>query len=121
MTWAGQKQNPVLAFWDRLYQKPTRAEKLLEPYIARLGVRYRFQHRVWNYILDFALPDYSLDIELDGPDHARKTKRDNDRTAWLIKKGWTVVRIDDQEVFEDPVRALNSALERAGLDLRVAG
>lgn len=119
MAWSASRQNPVLSFWDTLYRNPTKAEKRLEPYIARLGVPYRFQHIVWKYILDFALPEQMLDIELDGPDHARKQKRDNERTAWLNKKGWTVVRISDAEVFRDPVAALNSALERAGLDLRL--
>jgi len=114
--WAG---NPVLANWDYLYKHPTKAEQLLEPYVAKLGIPYRFQHLVWRYIMDFALPTLKVDIELDGNEHYRsdRKKRDAERTQWLEKCGWKVVRIPDDDVFEDPERALKTALAKAGINL----
>lgn len=120
-TFGGHRVNPVLEKWQRLYTKPSRAEVAFEPYVAKLGVPYRFQHIYWKYVLDFALPAQKVDIELDGPDHKRSDRqmKDAERTAWLKKQGWTVVRIQNDEVFDDPVGALNRAMERAGLPYRV--
>jgi very-short-patch-repair endonuclease len=110
----------VLEKWQRLYNKPTRAEQLLEPCVARLGVPYRFQHLVWHYVIDFALVAQKVAIECDGLEHKRKDRalKDAERTAWLKKHGWMVVRIDDQEIFENPAAALNRALEPFGLSVK---
>ena len=107
--------------WQRLYNKPSKAEVAFEPYVAKLGVPYRFQHVLYHYVLDFALVIQKVDIELDGPDHNRTDRKlkDAERTSWLQKHGWTVVRIQNDEVFDDPVGALNRAMERAGLPYRV--
>ena len=114
-----KRPNPVLENWDWLYKNPTRAEQMLEPYVAKLGVPYRFQHLVWRYIMDFALPTLKVDIEIDGADHYRadKRKKDAERTAWLEKSGWRVVRIPNDDVFEDPEKALRTALANAGINL----
>jgi len=113
--------NPVLAKWQKLYNKPTRAEQALEPVLAKLGVPVRFQHIVWHYILDFAIINEKIGIECDGLEHKRKDRqlKDAERTAWLKKHGWRIVRIDDADILRDPVEALNRAMESAGLPYRV--
>lgn len=109
--------------WFRLYTKQTRAERLMEGALARLGVPVRFQHIVWKYILDFAIINDKIAIECDGPEHRRADRkiRDDERTHWLQKQGWKVVRIDNDDIYEDPVGALNRAMERAGLPYRIEG
>lgn len=106
------RQNPVLGNWLRLYENPTRAEKLLEPEIAKLGLVYRYQHKVWNYLLDFCLLDLKIAIEADGPNHNRPAQREKDkrRTEWLEKRGWRVVRLTNDEIYRDPAATLKRAL-----------
>lgn len=106
------RQNPVLANWDYLYKHPTAAEQQLEYAVAQLGVPYRFQHIVWKYILDFALPQQMIAIECDGKDHKRADKiaKDAERTAWLEKHGWRVIRLDDDDILRDSHGALARAL-----------
>lgn len=118
-----RRVNPVLEKWQRLYNKPTRAEQMLEPYVAKLGVPYRFQHPIYHYILDFGLIQQKIAIECDGLEHKRKDReiRDAERTAWLKKHGWRVVRIDDQDIFNNPAAALNRALEPFGLSVKEEG
>lgn len=115
------KSNPILAFWYKLYSKPTRSEEALEPWIARLGAPYRFQHLVgMKYILDFALLDQKIAIEVDDPGHERRDKRlkDKARTEWLTARGWTVVRITNDEAVRWPCASLNRAMIQAGSTLR---
>jgi very-short-patch-repair endonuclease len=94
---------------------------MLEQVLARLGVPIRFQHIVWHYILDFAIINDKIAIECDGPDHKRADRqlKDAERTAWLKKHGWQVVRIENDAIYEDPAGALNRAMEQAGLPYRV--
>lgn len=114
-----QRPNPVVANWDRLYQNPTAAELALEPEVAKLGIPYRFQHRVWNYILDFAVMPWKLAIEVDGASHRRKAQieKDAQKTEWLAKRGWRTVRILNEDVFKDPAAALAAALAPLEKDL----
>lgn len=100
------RANPVLANWHYLYTHPAKAEVALEPHIAKLGWVYRYQHIVWRYILDFALfvGGCRIAVEIDGPDHDKKAKREKDaeRTEFLEKNGWRVLRFKNKEVFADP-------------------
>lgn len=116
-----RRVNPVLEKWQRLYNRPTKAEQILEPYVAKLGIPYRFQHLVYHYVTDYCLPTVKTVVELDGLEHKRKDRqlKDAERTAWFKKHGWQVIRIDDTEVFDDPAGALNRAMERANLPYRV--
>lgn len=112
MRTARPKANPVLANWDWLYSHPTKAELALEPEVAKLGIPYRFQHRVWNFVVDFALPTLMVAIEVDDPSHNRADKRrkDAERTEWLVGRGWRVVRTTNAEAIADPAAALIRAL-----------
>ena len=110
---APARQNPVLANWAYLYDNMTKAELALEVEIAKLGVPYRAQHRIWNYILDFAVLPWKLAIEVDGSSHRRKSQieKDAQKTEWLAKRGWRTVRIWNDAVYADPAKALADALK----------
>lgn len=103
-----------LSRWARLYSKQTPSELALEPSVARLGVRYRSQHPEFRMgvVLDFALLDYGIAIEVDGPDHQQPKKReaDRERTRKLSALGWTVVRCTNAEALTDPEKCLRSML-----------
>ena len=66
------------------------------------GRKFRRQHSVENYILDFYCPSERLAIELDGAGHfsASGLDYDHERTKVLNSHGITVVRFENCEVFE---------------------
>lgn len=63
-----------------------------------LGYKFRRQHPVGNYILDFYCADAKLAIELDGGQHADNLAYDNQRTAKLQREGIQVVRFWNNDV-----------------------
>lgn len=83
----------------------TRAEKKLwyELKAKRLWeVKFRRQHPVAPYILDFACVKYRVAIEIDGETHGspEEIDYDNRRTKFLESKGWTVIRFRNHEIFK---------------------
>ena len=98
----------------------TKHELALEPYIATLGVPYRFQYPAGHYFLDFALPHQQVALEVDGDSHLRAAQKakDTEKTAWLEARGWKVVRCKNSQVAKDPLGALNTMMEEAGLPFR---
>ena len=67
------------------------------------GRKFRRQHSVGNYILDFYCPKEKLAIELDGQDHFTITgsERDSIRDEHLETFNIKVVRFENKEVFEN--------------------
>jgi very-short-patch-repair endonuclease len=67
------------------------------------GFKFRRQHPIDNYILDFYCNEAQLAIEIDGGQHAEKEniKRDDRRTALLNQKGIRVIRYWNNDVLEN--------------------
>ena len=67
------------------------------------GRKFRRQHSVGNYILDFYCPAEKLAIELDGQVHFNDTAREYDyeRKLFLEHHGIKVLRFENKRVFED--------------------
>jgi very-short-patch-repair endonuclease len=57
-------------------------------------MKFRRQHPVGQYIVDFVCLERKLIIELDGGQHALPDEipKDRQRDAWLEKEGYTVAR-----------------------------
>lgn len=88
-----------------LRNAPTHAEATLWLKLRRSqldGKKFRRQHSVGSYILDFYCPEHQLAIELDGADHFTKGGRGNDaeRTAYLNNLQIKVIRFENRLVFE---------------------
>ncbi|ARS38763.1 cytosine methyltransferase [Sphingobacteriaceae bacterium GW460-11-11-14-LB5] len=66
------------------------------------GKKFRRQHSVGNYILDFYCPSEKLAIEVDGDSHNDYSSEIyyKERTDFLNSKGIKVIRFDNVEVFE---------------------
>lgn len=83
-------------------KQPTRAEAVLWDELKgkRLGVRFRRQHVIGEYIADFVCLDYRLVVEVDGKYHDAAQQQENDqiRTQWLNANGFTVIRFVNEEV-----------------------
>jgi very-short-patch-repair endonuclease len=63
----------------------------------QLGVRFRRQHPIENYITDFACIPAKLIAEADG-DHHRWYGQDQHRDAWLAAQGWRVMRYENRQI-----------------------
>jgi len=78
-----------------------------------LGVTFRRQHAVGNYIPDFYSPKAKLVIELDGSQHLKQEKYDDERTKYLESQGYKVIRFWNNDVMnniEGVIIAINEAL-----------
>ncbi len=64
--------------------------------------KFRRQHSVGNYILDFYCPSEKIAIELDGAGHYTEEgiKKDEVRTQFLNDHGIRVIRFENKLVFE---------------------
>ncbi len=83
----------------------TDAESFLWEHIRRksLGVKFRRQVVIGDYIVDFFNPDTKLIIEVDGEYHNLEEQmiEDNTRTDYLNKHGYYVLRFNNNEVLGD--------------------
>ena len=86
-------------------QNETPAETVLWKFLRsdQLGVHFRRQHIIGDYIADFACLPLRLIIELDGGYHELPTQQMNDkeRTKCLESKGFKVIRFSNEEVLGD--------------------
>ncbi len=106
----------LISFAKNLRGRSTDAERLLWSHIRakRLeGLKFRRQHPIGNYIVDFACLEKKLVIELDGGQHAEPDKEqyDRERDAWLEKQGYRTLRFWDNEVFLNSKGILTVILE----------
>ena len=67
----------------------------------QLGVRFRRQHIIGQYIADFACLEKMLVVELDGGYHTLPQQQisDEQRTADLQEMGYRVIRFTNEELF----------------------
>ena len=99
-----------------LRKEPTPAESKLWSRIRndQLGVTFRRQHAVGNYIPDFCSPKAKLIIELDGSQHLEQEEYDKERTKYLESLGYKVIRFWNNDVtnnIDGVVLAIMNALE----------
>lgn len=79
----------------------TDAEQLLWRHLRQkqmAGIKFRRQHPVGPYVIDFACLSAKLAIEIDGGQHAEMKSKDTRRDAFLIQKGFRVLRFWNNEV-----------------------
>lgn len=75
------------------------------------GLRFRRQHVIGPYIVDFYCSEKQLVLEVDGGIHETLVEEDAVRQAYLESLGFTVVRVRNREVNEDLDRVLLQAWE----------
>lgn len=91
----------------QLRSNSTSAEATLWTYLRNrqlYGRKFRRQHSVGCYILDFYCTSERLAIELDGDPHlsAGAIEYDNVRTRYLSSHNIHVLRFENNEVFHNP-------------------
>jgi very-short-patch-repair endonuclease len=82
---------------------PAPPESSLQQALRRRKIRFEFQALIETYLVDFLLPDYSLVIECDGPEHHWKRLRGKDRKRDrdLRKLGFKVLRVKNDDIQND--------------------
>ena len=100
-------------FVRHLRGNPTDAERLLWRHLRlrqMQGYKFRRQHPVDDYIVDFACVERKLAIELDGGQHAEKKDYDIHRTNILKAHGYQVLRFWNIDLFTNLEEVLTKIL-----------
>ena len=74
----------------------------------KLGVRFKPQHPIGNFIADFYCHSSKLVIEIDGEIHNYQKEYDINREAEIKKNEIKVIRFTNQEVFNNLDHVLNT-------------
>ena len=104
-------------FTGKLRRNSTEAEKLIWRALRDRqlgGAKFRRQHPIGPYIVDFCCLERRVVIELDGGQHAAPFARDKRRDRWLETRGYQVVRLWNHEVMANREGALRRILEVIG-------
>lgn len=104
--------------------KPTEAEKMLWNVLSNKGIenlKFRRQHVIGEYIVDFVCLERRLVIEVDGGIHdtAEQKEHDEYRTDWLESKGFKVVRYTNRQVLSDINNTIESIRKELNTNLEV--
>ena len=100
----GERQARIHA--KHLRQSMTKAEVLLWVILRKRGLngaRFRRQHPIGPYIADFACISSKIIVEVDGATHStpEELAHDTRRTKYLESEGWTVLRVQNTDVYEN--------------------
>ena len=89
-----------LALARAMRRQPTPSERRLWEGLRgrRLGFRFRRQHVIAGYIVDFYSPEFLLAVEVDGTVHDARGSYDRERDAHLATLGVAVLRFHVDQV-----------------------
>ena len=78
------------------------------------GMKFRRQHPIGPYIIDFYCSSAKLAVELDGGGHTEKLQKlhDQNRERFLASKGIKVMRFWDTEVWKELESVLREIWDR---------
>jgi very-short-patch-repair endonuclease len=96
-----------------LRRNQTLAEELLWNKLRRHNLcelKFRRQHHIGRYVVDFYCSELKLIIEVDGDIHDRKEQKEYDsvREEELRSSGYLILRVKNDEVFDN----IDSVIER---------
>ena len=100
---ASHNKSYLKQYRKSLRNKSTPAEAFLWNYLKKSqleGRKFRRQHSIDKYIVDFFCFEESLAVELDGEIHNKQIEEDKLRDAYLLSKGIQVIRFENRFVFE---------------------
>src|SRR5579863_6618248 len=103
-----------LNYVPALRQNPTAAEKHLWYYLrARRLNNYKFrkQHLIHPYVVDFVCLSKKLIIECDGGQHLEQQAYDQRRQKFLMSHGFRVLNFWNNTIFNQTERVLEVILE----------
>jgi len=67
---------------------------------SQLGFKFRRQHSIGGYIVDFYCPSKKLVVEIDGPEHSKKENKEYDkvRSDYFAGLDINVLRFTNAEI-----------------------
>ena len=65
------------------------------------GYKFRRQQPIGKYIVDFVCFEKQLIIEIDGGQHSEQVEYDSERSSWLEKQGFRVLRFWNNQVLNE--------------------
>jgi very-short-patch-repair endonuclease len=108
----------IRAYAREMRSRMTDAETLLWMLLRNrriAGAKFRRQHPVGRYILDFYCDENKLGIELDGGQHGEAVKYDQKRDEWLRIQGIKVLRFWNNQMLAE-TEAVMEAIYLAIID-----
>ena len=75
------------------------------------GYKFRRQHPIGYYIIDFYCDETRLLIEIDGDTHGQQIEYDQERTAWLESQGYHLIRFTNQQVLTELPQVLEAIIQ----------
>jgi very-short-patch-repair endonuclease len=94
----------LISLSRNLRKRQTDAENLIWRHLRRKqveGLRFRRQHPIGKYIVDFVCLEKQLILEIDGGQHAIEIDKDRNRDQWLLAEGYRILRFWNNDVFEN--------------------
>jgi len=93
---------PERMLWQVLRQRPN-------------GVKFRRQHPIGPYVVDFCCLNARLVIEVDGFSHdtGNRPVRDEIRTKFLTESGFRVLRVSAKRILADAIGTAEAIVARA--------
>ena len=103
-TWKSVKEN---ARDNR--KNPTEAEDAFWQAVrnSKLGHKFRRQHAISRFIVDFVCIEKKLVIEIDGEIHATQKLQDEERTKILNDEGFKVIRFNNDDILNNLSEVVN--------------
>lgn len=96
----------IVGYSRHLRKNQTNTEKKLWSLLRNrqlCNVKFRRQHPIGRYIVDFYAPEHHLAIEADGGQHYSNhgIERDRGRTQELLKAGIKILRFSDCDILNN--------------------
>lgn len=123
------KDKPVLTASPIILARARELRKPLTPHENMLwqrlrhkqlyGLKFRRQHPIYRFILDFFCYEYQLVVELDGDSHTdlEQQQYDQARTEWLVQRGMNVIRFSNRDVQTNIDGILETIARACGVEL----
>lgn len=102
-------------FVKKLRRNMTDAERRLWSKLRSkqlMGLKFRRQHPLGPYIVDFVCLEKNIIIEIDGGQHVLDVDKDSSRDEWLKSEGFEVLRYWNNEVLKETSNVLDDIQRR---------
>ncbi len=119
-TWAAPQSNwqDLKPLARSMRTEMTFSERTLWKYIRNrqiLGYKFRRQHVIGNFIVDFYCHELKLVIEVDGLSHEEQKSYDRDRQVYLEISGYSVIRFNNEDVVRNISGVIDELMNRIQL------
>ena len=99
----------------QLRRNMTPAERKLWHFLRkrrRMGFKFRRQHRIGEYVVDFVCLETRLVVELDRRQHRERLSADRNRDLYIQARGYRVLRFWNRDLETNP-QALLCCIDEA--------